>query len=214
MDLLKKGFPRLISCIDGKDHSEMLIEAQGMNLRKLQQEQKPKSRFSTLTAYKIVIMLIERIEQLHSACLVHNDLKLENIVIGIDDPSLIYLIDFGLTSSFETDGAKHIEKEFIRNFSGNFLFASLNSCRGYNKSRRDDIESLFYMLIYLINDEYLPWCDLLSRDPNAGKPDLKQLLKERLNLKYTRSLFTLVPNELTDILKKVLTLTFDEKPKY
>jgi casein kinase 1 len=185
-----------------------------MNLRKLQQEQKPKGRYSMLTAYKIVIMLVERIEQLHSAYLVHNDLKLENIVIGIDDPSLIYLIDFGLTSSFVTDGVRHIEKEFMRNFSGNFLFASLNSCRGYNKSRRDDIESLFYMLIYLINDEYLPWCDLLSGSPNAGKPDLKHLLKERLNLKYTRALFSLIPSELTDILKKVLTLTFDEMPKY
>ena len=142
-----------------------------------------------MTAYKIVIQLFERIEQLHSVCLVHNDLKLENVVIGVSDPTLIYLIDFGLTSSYVNNSEQHIEKEFIRNFSGNFLFASLNSCRGFNKSRRDDVESLFYMLIYLINEEYLPWCDLLNKDPKKPKPDLKYLLQERLNLRFTRKLF-------------------------
>jgi hypothetical protein len=55
---------------------------------------------------------------------------------------------------------KHLEKEYVRKFSGNFLFASLNSCRGNNKSRRDDIESCIYIMIYLLNDNYLPWCDI------------------------------------------------------
>ena len=126
---------------------------------------------------------------MHQLHLVHNDLKLENVVIGIDDPSKIYLIDFGLTATFHDEEGKHIVKKYIRNFSGNFLFASLNSSRGFNKSRRDDIESLFYILIYMLNDEYLPWCDLVQKDPSAQRPDLKVLLKERLDLKYTRKLF-------------------------
>lgn len=159
--------------------------------------------------------MLERVEKLHKVHLVHNDLKLENIVIGVDEPGKIFLIDFGLTSKY-IDGEKgtHIVKEYIRNFSGNFLFASLNSCRGFNKSRRDDIESLFYVLIYLLNEEYLPWCDLFSKEPGAERPDLKVLLKERLDLKYTRKLFSIIPPELTDCLKKVLTLTFDDTPNY
>ena len=43
------------------------------------------------------------------------------------------------------------------------MFASLNSCRGNNKSRRDDMESVMYIMIYLLNDNYLPWCDIESR---------------------------------------------------
>ena len=39
----------------------------------------------------------------------------------------------------EDDNVTHIEKKNIEKFSGNFLFASLNSCRGNNKSRRDDV---------------------------------------------------------------------------
>ena len=159
-----KGFPNLISVMEGKDHAEMLIDAQGQNLRKLYKELLPLNRFSTATCYKIVIQLLERIEVLHSLNLVHNDLKLENFVIGIDNPQKIFLIDFGLTQKFIEDNGQHTAKTYYRSFSGNFLFASLNSCRGFNKSRRDDVESIFYILIYLLNKEFLPWCDLLCKD--------------------------------------------------
>lgn len=84
--------------------------------------------------------------------MVHNDLKLENLVIGVEDPSIIYVIDFGLSHSFRKKNGAHNDKIYLRNFSGNFLFASLNSCRGFNKSRRDDVESMFYILTYLLND--------------------------------------------------------------
>lgn len=94
------------------------------------------------------------------------------------------------------------------------MFASLNSARGFNKSRRDDIESLFYLLIYMLNDDYLPWCDLLKIEADGARPDLKVLLKERLDLKYTRKLFNKIPHEMIDCLKKVLTLTFEETPNY
>lgn len=83
-------------------------------------------------------------------------------MVGAEDSSKIYLIDFGLTHKFVDENGFHNKKTYIKNFSGNFLFASLNSCRGFNKSRRDDVESLFYLLIFLLNDQYLPWCDILK----------------------------------------------------
>ena len=95
----------------------------------------------------IGIQLLERLELLHSLNYVHNDLKFENVVIGFNNPEKMYLIDFGLSVKFVDDNGKHVEKQYLQKFSGNFLFASLNSCRGFNKSRRDDIESLFYMVI-------------------------------------------------------------------
>lgn len=80
-------------------------------------------------------------------------------MVGFEDPNRLYLIDFGLTQKFLDKQGKHVEKQYVNKFSGNFLFASLNSCRGYNKSRRDDMESIFYVLIYLLNNCYLPWND-------------------------------------------------------
>ena len=83
---------------------------------------------------------MERIRVIHELGYVHNDIKLDNILIGHVDPQNIYLIDFGLSIKYlEEDNVTHIEKKNIEKFSGNFLFASLNSCRGNNKSRRDDV---------------------------------------------------------------------------
>lgn len=96
---------------------------------------------------------------LHDLGYVHNDIKPENIVVGYDDPEKLYLIDFGLVQKYLDANGRHIKKEYMSKFSGNFLFASLNSCRGYNKSRRDDMEAVFYLLIYLLNQCYLPWND-------------------------------------------------------
>lgn len=83
---------------------------------------------------------------------IHNDLKLDNIIIGKNDPHNIYLIDFGLSCKYHEPDGSHVKKQYIEKFSGNFLFSSLNSCRGNNKSRRDDIQSLLYIMVYLLNN--------------------------------------------------------------
>ena len=70
---------------------------------------------------------------------VHNDIKLDNILVGFKDPKVIFLIDFGLASAYHDDRGQHISKKFLKKFSGNFLFASLNSCKGNSKSRKDDV---------------------------------------------------------------------------
>ena len=76
---------------------------------------------------------------MHSMGFVHYDLKLDNVLVGFKDPQNIYLIDFGLSCRYIEKDGSHVEKKYIQKFSGNFIFGSLNSCRGYNKSRRDDI---------------------------------------------------------------------------
>ena len=59
---------------------------------------------------------------------------------------------------------KHKPKENLSSFSGNFIFASLNSLRGNSKSRRDDLESAFYMIVFLLSKNTLPWLHLCGRN--------------------------------------------------
>lgn len=157
--------------------------------------------------------MLERLEVMHSFNIMHNDIKMENILIGKKDSSKLYLIDFGLAHSFADEEGNHIAKKYLSKFSGNFLFASLNSCRGYNKSRRDDIESLIYFLVYLLNGSQLPWSEFETQ-LNSERIPFSELLRQRLHVFYTKKLFKMVPKDLEASCRKVLLYTFNEKPDY
>ncbi len=156
--LHRRGFPEILSAREGPQHCEILMEALGSDLKALSEE-RPAKYFSPKTCFLIGVQIVERLRDLHQLHCVHNDLKLENIITSRTDPKTLYLIDFGLTKPYVDEKGVHQSKMYLKKFSGNFLFASLNSCRGYNKSRRDDIESLFYVIIFLLNQNKLPWSD-------------------------------------------------------
>lgn len=133
--------------------------------------------------------------------------------VGYHDTDVLYLTDFGLVSSFLDQDGTHIKKERVEQFEGNFLFASLNSCRYYNRSRRDDIESALYLLIYLINRQKLPWMGL-ARCFKGKKMHFNDFLQHRMNKTYTHQLFDMVPVEMRLCLMKTLCLKFDQEPPY
>ena len=188
----------------------MLIEAQGQNLRLVLEKMKA-DNFSRPTILKVGIQILDLLEILHKNRFIHGDLKIENFVLGRDDPSKVYLIDFGLAHEYVSESGVHIARQNLRSFSGNFLFASLNSCRGYTKSRRDDIESLLYLVCYYLNNKYLPWCDLIRYH---GLSDLKTLLKERVDSCSVKTLESMLPSELRVCLNHILCLHFEEAPNY
>jgi hypothetical protein len=90
---------------------------------------------------------------------------------------------------------------------GTLNFASINAHNLYEQSRRDDLESVAYMLIYFyfgkldwINDEYQ---DTFELENNYVK-SIKQLIVDNNN----------IPKALVDFYKNVRTLEFEERPNY
>mgnify|MGYP001046109607 CR=1 FL=1 len=82
---------------------------------------------------------MERLRTLHLLGFTHNDIKPDNVLIGLKDPTKIYLIDFGLSSTFKDPDGSHLQKNKTGRFTGNYVFASINACRGFSTSRRDDV---------------------------------------------------------------------------
>lgn len=90
--------------------------------------------------------------------MVHRDLKPENILVGKDDPNQIYLVDYGVSKIFIEGNGKHVYV-FVtiirpfrdkKSFIGTTRYASIAAHKGFEIGRKDDIESLFYVLIYCL----------------------------------------------------------------
>lgn len=96
--------------------------------------------------------LLQRLQYIHFHNFIHRDLKPRNIVIGVGDrTNLVYLIDFGLSKEYRSPyTAKHIPYKKGLGFIGTTTFASINSHMGLELGRRDDLESLAYVLFYFL----------------------------------------------------------------
>ena len=99
-----------------------------------------------------------QLESLHNAGYIHQDIKPENVTLGLGkDTATIHLIDFGMAKSYKKYKSQdHIEEKMSGLMFGTLLYASVNAHKGMLLSRRDDIQSLVFMLIYMCNGE-LPW---------------------------------------------------------
>ena len=93
--------------------------------------------------------LIDLLKTLHATGFIHRDIKPDNIMVGCRQPSIIYLVDFGISKVYRDKKRSHISKMNDMGFVGTRLFASPNAHFMITQSRRDDLISLGYTLIYL-----------------------------------------------------------------
>ena len=70
-----------------------------------------------------------------------------------------------------------------------------------------------YIMIYLLHDNTLPWSNFAQvfKDKNY---EFKDYLRERIDIKYTREVIDMCPKSMTFMLKKILTMKFEEVPPY
>lgn len=144
----------------------------------------------------IGIQMFERIEQLHKKYLIHRDIKPNNFMIKSNK---VYLIDFGMCKCYEKDG-QHIKVNKLTKMIGTPNFVSLNVHNGIEPSRRDDIESIIYILLYLLNGN-VEW------NNKENIQDIKKIKNELTNNKS-------IPIFIQKLLFYVRQLSFDNKPNY
>jgi len=142
----------------------------------------------------------------------HGDVKSENVLVGHHDTEVVYLIDFGLAEPYLDKQGRHNEHRRLTKFNGNFMFASNNMCDGISNSRRSDIESALYLLIYLLNQCKLPWSDFNKRFD--AQTEFLKMLNERTKACYTRQLVAITPKSMRNCVKRVLGLGYEEEPPY
>ena len=133
------GFPTIYSVIESNKGVEILMKANGHNLKKIITDLPRNKQLSKMTVLKITVQLIERLKVVHDLGFIHGDIKSANILVGLEDPTVIYLIDFGVSHAWRMSNGTHIKKYKESCFIGNSRNASFNNCRQIVQSRRDDI---------------------------------------------------------------------------
>lgn len=203
----KKGFAKLHSFIRGEWYDYLIMGFLGSDLESLRKKTKG---FSLKTVLMIGHEILERLEDLHSKNYIHRDIKPENFLIGLkEDRKTIYMIDFGCSKSYINENNCHINCSTNKQIVGTPTFVSLNTHVGLEQSRRDDIESLGYMLIYFYKG-YLPWGNYSSKD----RDEINNQIFIKKQEESLEKLCLNMPKEFYEFMKYARTLKFESTPDY
>ena len=202
------GSIKFISFGHSKDYNVLVEPLLGESLYSLYLQLK--KNFTLKDICLIGIQTIERIEYIHSKGYLHGDIKPENFVIGNNDQRIIYIIDFGLSKKYRSDRTgNHIQFCITKKMNGTARYASTNSLRGVEISRRDDLECLAYMIIYFIMKK-LPWQGVKA---NSLQNRYKKIYYMKKKLIYDEN-FKQLPKEIQEFYNDIKKLKFEEKPNY
>lgn len=168
-------------------------------------------KFSLKTVLMIAEQLLSRVEYIHSKNFIHRDIKPDNFLIGLGrKANTIYSIDFGLAKKFrDSKTHQHIMYRENKNLTGTARYASINAHLGVEQSRRDDLESIGYVLLYFLRGS-LPWQGLKA----ATKNQKYEKIRDKKVATPAEHLCKNFPPEFVKYLNYVRSLRFTDKPDY
>ncbi|KAI3455583.1 hypothetical protein Pfo_012246 [Paulownia fortunei] len=164
---------------------------------------------------KTVLMLadqtINRVEFIHSRSFLHRDIKPDNFLMGLGRrANQVYAIDFGLAKKYRDSSThQHIPYRENKNLTGTARYASMNTHLGIEQSRRDDLESLGYVLMYFLRGS-LPWQGLKA----GTKKQKYEKISEKKVSTSIEALCRGYPTEFASYFHYCRSLRFDDKPDY
>lgn len=197
-----EGIPKVFAYGKLKDCEYMVTELLGKSL--MERFRQCGKRFSAVTVGRIAVQVLDRLEFTHGRGYLHRDIKPQNLLTGLLSPRTIYLTDFGLAKKYINEFHIHIPYKIDTNIAGTLYFASNNTLRGIQSSRRDDMESLLHVLVYFLKGT-LPWA---KKEGVRGSAEAAKLAIT------PQKLCAGLPLCVLQAVTYVKSLQFEEKPNY
>jgi serine/threonine protein kinase len=153
----------------------------------------------------LALQMLTIVEEIHTRGIIHCDLKPANFLLKTNARQIseLYLIDFGLAKSFLDEKSRHVTIKTNEPMVGTIRYMSLNTHHGLTASRRDDLESIGYILLFLYHGQ-LSW---QNQSSVAQVVELKQNFGFIMNGSNTIGEFIL-------FLLYCRNLSFTDKPNY
>ena len=195
----------------GDKYRFLVMDRLGKDLEQVFQSGKRK--FSSKAAYNIALKVFDSLEYIHSKGYVHNDIKAQNLLMGYGRTKEhdLYLVDFGLVSTYHRNGVhKEYKPDERKAHDGTIEYTSRDAHIGAH-SRRSDLEILGYNLVHWMSGK-LPWMDNLNdhqyvhNQKNGFMRDIPSFLWRCFEDQY--------PDVLEEYLNYVVSLEFDTTPDY
>jgi serine/threonine protein kinase len=191
------------------DYNAMVMDLMGKSLEDCFND--CQRLFSLKTTLMLADQMLSRIEIIHTKCFIHRDIKPDNFLMGRGvRRSMVYAIDFGLAKFYRDPRThQHVPYREGRNLTGTARYASVNAHLGVEQSRRDDLESIGYVLLYFLKGS-LPWQGL-NAPTKASKYRAIMECKRSLSLE---DLCAGQPDEFKQYFEHVKNLKFEERPDF
>eukprot|EP01084_Bolivina_argentea_P276040 470894_1 len=168
--------------------------------------------FSLKTILLLAQQMLDRIESVHSFEFIHRDIKPDNFLIGLaNNFNIVYIIDFGLSKRYiNPKTRRHIPFIEGKSLTGTARYASINTHLGCEQARRDDLETLGYVLMYFNRGGKLPWQGLKAKSKTQRNERISKVKREIT----IESLCYNSPKQFAQYLRYCRKLDFNAKPDY
>ena len=170
-----------------------------------------KRQLDVKTVLLIAIQLMKHFQKIHAERIIHRDVKPDNFLIGSTESTrnFIYIIDFGLAKCYMNSQGDHIPYKDGKNLTGTARYASIATHQGKEQSRRDDLECIGHVLLYLLKGS-LPWQGLPGRSKNEKYAAIKKKKIETSLEDLCRG----QPPEFKEFMEYCRSLKFEQEPNY
>ena len=202
------NIPYIVTYGSSGGYNLIVMQLLGNNL---QQIFEINGNFSIKTVCLLAIQMISILEHIHNKGVIHRDIKPENFVLGKENErnsKHLYLIDFGFSKFFDKNCLNDIVTD-KKNLIGTPRYASINALRGIEQSMRDDLESVGYILVYLLKGK-LPWMGIKCMDKNEK---LKKICIRKIETSSS-DLCVGLPKEFVEYFDYCNDLEYEQKPDY
>jgi serine/threonine protein kinase len=190
------------------EYNILVMQLLGKSLETIFEEKK---KFSLKTVCMLGYQFVSALEYIHNRHILHRDIKPDNFVMGLNNLSqYVYILDFGLAKKYRSSTTlKQLPLVNRKKLTGTARYASINALKGYEHSRRDDLEAVGYVLVYFLKGR-LPWQGFTAKNKEER---YRKILKKKMEV-TPRELCEDLPEEFEHYITYTRNMEYLEEPDY